>query len=152
MHLYNQTHYIHMYLHYFFTSKLDLFVKKNLSHSGVYRKMKITIVHSRWRVRHLKIYNFRILHLINSIQTSTYLAHCCTSNNIQYAQVVPPEAEKHTSPYICYGIPLTAKNSKCKLAVYKHEYIAQLPTHKNLIIAHSKPTRTSCGLLNVNGL
>ena len=25
-----------------------------------------------------------------------YLAHCCASNDIQYAQVVPPEAEKHT--------------------------------------------------------
>ena len=69
-----------------------------------------------------------MLHLISSIQTSTYLVHCCISNNniIQYAQVVPPEAEKHNSPYIFYGIPLTAKNSKCKLAVYKREYIAQL--------------------------
>ena len=38
-----------------------------------------------------------MLNLMNSIQMSTYLAHCCASNNIQYAQVVPPEAEKHTS-------------------------------------------------------
>ena len=67
-----------------------------------------------------------MLHLISSIQASTYLAHCCASNNIQYAQVVPPEAEKHSSPYIFYGIPLTAKNSKCKLAMYKRDYIAQL--------------------------
>ena len=41
--------------------------------------------------------NFCMLHLISSIQTPSYLANCCASNNIQY---VPPEAEKHSSPYI----------------------------------------------------
>ena len=75
---------------------------------------------------------------------------------MQYTQVVPPEAEKPTSPYIFNGIPPTAKNSKCELAVYKRESIFAIalypPTHKNLIIAHSKPTRTSCRLLNMNRL
>ena len=95
------------------------------------------------------MYNFCILHLISSIQTPKYLVHCCKSNDIhvQCAQVVPPEAEKHISPYIFYGIPLTAKNSKCELTVYKTWIIcaiALLAYPKNVIIAHSKPTRTSC--------
>ena len=116
------------------------------------------IVHSHWRVWRYESWRAHImkfihmLHLISSIQMPKYLAHCCTSNNIQYAQVVPPEAEKHTSPYILYGVPLT-KNSKfelrlvqtwiglfnCTLTAYPQE------------LAHSKPTCTSCGLLNVNG-
>ena len=70
--------------------------------------------------------------------------------------VVPPEAEKHTSPYIFYDIPPTAKNSKCELACTNVNPFAQFrfvhPTHKHVIIAHSKPTRTSRGLLNMNGL
>ena len=97
-----------------------------------------------------------MLHLISLIQTSTYmyLVHCCASNNIQYAQVVPPEAEKHFPIHFLWHTT-SAKNSKCKLALYKREYIAIAlcpPTHKNVITAHSKPTRTSCGLLNVNVL
>ena len=78
-----------------------------------------------------------MLHLISSIQTPMYLAHCCASNNIQYAQVVPPEAEKHTSPYIFYSIPLTAKNFKCELAVYNVNPSCAIalcrPTHKKLL-------------------
>ena len=73
-----------------------------------------------------------MLHLISSIQIPTYalMEHCRTllaSNDIQYAQIVPPEAEKHTSPYIFYGILLTTKNSTaltpwCEL-VATHVYI-----------------------------
>ena len=82
-----------------------------------------------------------------------YLTHCCASNHMQYAEVVPPEAEKHTSPYIFYGIPPTANDSKCELVMYNRESICAIalcpPTHKYV---HSKPMRTLCGLLNVNRL
>ena len=95
-----------------------------------------------------------MLHLISSIQTRMYLAHCYASNDMQYAEVVPSEAEKHTSPYIFYGIPPNTKNSKCELpctSVNPFAIALCPPTHKHVIIAHSKPTRTFCGLLNVNG-
>ena len=57
-----------------------------------------------------------MLHLISSIQTPTYIgAHqwytCTYSSMPKY--VVPPEAEKHSSPYILYGMYTrgTTKNS-----------------------------------------
>ena len=67
----------------------------------------IVIVNSH---RHYEIYNFHMLHAQfkrQCIYMYMYLANCWhLVIIIQYAQVVPPEAEKHTSPYIFYGIPL----------------------------------------------
>ena len=89
-----------------------------------------------------------MLYLISSIQMPTYLAYCCTSNNMQYAQVLPPEAEKHTSPYIFYGIPLTAKipsvNSPCTNA----NPIAHCPsTYKKLNYCTFQTHVYFCGLM-----
>ena len=89
-----------------------------------------------------------MLQVISSIQTPMYIVAYLMIYRMP--KVVPQEAEKHTFQYIFYGIPLTAKNSKCDLAVYKRQSICKitlcLPTLKNVITAHSKPTHSFCGL------
>ena len=50
--------------------------------------------------------------------------------------------------------PTYCKEFQCELAVYKHKSICAIvlcpPTHKHATIAHSKPSHTSCGLLDMN--
>ena len=92
-----------------------------------------------------------MLHLISSIQTPMYLAHCYASNNIQCALVVPPEAEKIHFPIYFLWQTYTTYHKEfqmwiCRVQTWIHCAIMHCPpTHKNLIIAHSKPTHTSCG-------
>ena len=64
-----------------------------------------------WRVGHHDFYNFCMLYLISSIQMPMYLVDYCTSNNDYTVRSNSIFNDKHSSLYIFYGTPLTAKNS-----------------------------------------
>ena len=79
-----------------------------------------------------------MLHLISSIQMPMYLAHCCTSNDMEYAEVVSSEAEKHTPIHFLWHTIYRKEFHvwTCRVQRFVQLHFARL---HNVIIAHSIP-------------
>ena len=80
-----------------------------------------------------------------------YLVHCYSSNNTQYAQIVPPEAEKHFPIHFLCHITY-CKEFQVKTRCVQTESIWQYLLCIARILTKTwtfKPMHTSCGLLSV---